>query len=300
MYNYIDSFMAYMETEKNASAHTLENYHRDIMQGLDFFSVETGKKDMEITPADISLGLIRMFLADLRLKGLAKSSVSRKIAAWRSFFRYLGREGIIEKNPIRGLSPLKPDRKLPKFLYQDDCFRLLELPARDNPLGLRDRALMEVLYAAGLRVSELVGLDKGNMDVRDGDLKVYGKGSKERVVPLGSYAVKALLDYLNNGRPRLAAANSGEAVFLNARGGRLTDRGVRTILNKYVTLLSLEKGVSPHTLRHTFATHLLDRGADLRAVQELLGHSRLSTTQIYTHLTRQKLKEVYQKAHPRA
>ncbi|KJS16873.1 MAG: recombinase XerC [Peptococcaceae bacterium BRH_c4b] len=300
MYHYIDNFLFYLDTEKNASPHTVENYHRDLMQGLDFFATELGKQDINLHPMDIRLGLIRSFLADLRVRGLAKSSVSRKIAAWRSFFRYLGREGIIDRNPMRGLSPLKPDRRLPKFLYQDVCNVLMEMPEKEKALGLRDGAMLEILYGAGLRVSELVGLDAANINLAAGEVRVFGKGAKERIVPIGSLAVNAVDNYLNSGRTQLANLDSGEAVFLNSRGGRLTDRGVRKIVDKYATLLNLEKGISPHTLRHTFATHLLDGGADLRAVQELLGHARLSTTQIYTHLTRQKLREIYQKSHPRA
>jgi integrase/recombinase XerC len=300
MYHYIDNFLIYMDTEKNSSPHTIDNYYRDLMQGMDFFVTELGKQDVELQPMDINLGLVRSFLADLRARGLAKSSVSRKMAAWRSFYRYLGREGVIDKNPMLGLSPLKPDRRLPKFLYKDSCNALMDLPLREKALGLRDRALLEIIYGAGLRVSELVGLDIININMGAGELRVLGKGSKERIVPIGTYAITAVDNYLNNGRPRLSKSNSGEAVFLNSRGTRLTDRGVRKIIDKYAALLNLEKGISPHTLRHTFATHLLDGGADLRAVQELLGHVRLATTQIYTHLTRQKLKEVYQKSHPRA
>lgn len=300
MYHYLDNFITYLETEKNSSVHTIGNYQRDIMQGIDFFAAALGKRDLDLAPEDISLGLFRSYLGELRSRGLSKSSVSRKTAAWRSFYRYLCREEIVADNPLRGLSPLKPDRRLPEFLDQEDCLDLMEVPRRDSPLGLRDRALLEVLYAAGLRVSELVGLDLNNLDLSGGEIRVMGKGAKERIVPMGALAVNALNNYLNNGRHLLAGADSGKAVFLNRRGGRLTDRGVRKIINKYVNALSIQRGVSPHTLRHSFATHLLDRGADLRSVQELLGHSRLSTTQIYTHLTRQKLKEIYQKTHPRA
>lgn len=300
MYHYIDIFMSYLETEKNASLYTIDNYHRDLMQGIDFFAAALGKRDLDLAPDDIDLKLFRSYLGEMRSRGLAKPSVSRKTAAWRSFFKYLCREGIALKNPLRGLSPLKPERRLPKFINKNDCRHLMEMPGPDHPLGLRDRALLEVLYSSGLRVSELVGLVLTHLDLSAGELRVTGKGDKERIVPIGSFAINALNNYLNSGRPRLAGREAGDAVFLNCRGSRLTDRGVRKILAKYVTALSLQKGVSPHTLRHSFATHLLDGGADLRTVQELLGHSRLSTTQIYTHLTRQKLREVYQKSHPRA
>ena len=300
MYHYVDGFMVYLETEKKCSLHTLESYHQDLMQGIDFFATELGKKDTQITPQDIHLGLVRSFLADLRVQGLDKTTVSRKIAAWRSFFRYLVREGIVEKNVLRGIPPLKTEHKLPKFLYIKPCFTLLALPDKSKPLGLRDKAILEVLYATGIRVGELVGLTMEQVDFAQQEVKVKGKGSKERLVPLGQYAVAALQQYCFQGRPQLLTIASEQALFLNARGGKLTDRGVRMIVEKYVQALGWGQGITPHTLRHTFATHLLDGGADIRMVQELLGHARLSTTQMYTHLTKERLKEVYTKAHPRA
>ncbi|WP_027718403.1 tyrosine recombinase XerC [Desulfovirgula thermocuniculi] len=300
MYPYIDAFLHYLAVEKNASAHTLSGYQQDLFQGLDFFARRLEKPDYRVVPADVDRSLLRAFLAELQSRGFSRATVARKLAAWRSFLRYLAREGVLEANPAGLLSAPRGERRLPKFLYADQCRALVEAPVPDNPLGCRDRALLETLYATGIRVGELVALNLGDVDLERAAVRVYGKGARERVAFLGSFAVRALKAYLATGRPALAGARTNEALFLNRRGGRLSARGVRKVLDKYVNQLSLELKVSPHVLRHSFATHLLDRGADLRAVQELLGHARLSTTQVYTHVTREKLKEVYRCAHPRA
>ncbi|MHB8157940.1 MAG: tyrosine recombinase XerC [Desulfocucumaceae bacterium] len=299
IYHRIDSFIHYLETEKNYSYHTIVNYRRDLFHGVDFFAGALGKKDSELIPSDIDIRLMRSYLGDLFYSGLAKTSISRRLAAWRSFYRYLGREGLIDRNPLKGIFSLKAEKKLPHFLFKEECCALVESPGSGSPLALRDRAMLEVLYASGIRVGELVGMDLENVNAGAGELTVMGKGAKERVVPIGHYAVEALTIYLEAGRPRLLHKQGEKAVFLNFQGSRLTDRGVRKIIKKYVSVLGLQSSVSPHTLRHTFATHLLDSGADLRAVQEMLGHKNLSTTQIYTHLTRERLKQVYLKAHPR-
>lgn len=302
MYSYIDSFIHYLEAEKNYSPHTVANYRRDLFHGVDFFAGALGKKDSDLRPADLDPRLMRSYLGDLFYSGLAKASIYRRLAAWRSFYRYLGREGLVEKNPLKGVASLKLDKRLPQFLFKEQCGALVEAPGDDAPLAVRDRALLETLYASGIRVGELVGLNLENINLAGGQLLVMGKGSRERVVPLGSYAVEALGLYLESARPRLVGTQGtgGEkAAFVNHRGGRLTDRGVRKIIKKYVNRLGIQNTVSPHTMRHTFATHMLDSGADLRAVQELLGHKNLSTTQIYTHLTRERLREVYLKSHPR-
>ncbi|MEW6725761.1 tyrosine recombinase XerC [Desulforudis sp. 1088] len=300
MYHYVDSFMAYLRVERGASPRTLEAYRSDLFQGIDFLARELQKDDAALQPGDVDHLLFRRYLAHLGQAGLARSSIGRKVAAWRSFYRFLARENIVPANPLGRVQGPKQMKKLPPTLYPDEVKAVIEAPG-DTPAGLRDRAFLETLYAGGIRVSELVGLDLGDLDLAAGFIRVLGKGNKERIVPLGSYAVRALKKYLDDGRPLLLEGGKDEtAVFLNYRGGRLTVRGVRKILNKYLDQLARERNISPHTFRHCFATHLLNAGADLRAVQELLGHARLSTTQIYTRVTADRLQEVYRKAHPRS
>lgn len=307
MYHFIDEFLIYLEVQKNSSLRTIEEYQKDIFHGLTFFSNYLNVKEESIKPGDINHRLLRSYLANLQISGMARSTIARKLAAWRSFYNFLSKEEFIKTNPLTAVSTPKVQKRLPKFFYLDEITLLMETP--DNtPLGMRDKALLETLYACGLRVSELVSLDKEDIDVWGGYVKVMGKGSRERVVPLGSCAIDALRKYLDLGYPLLLKKKKAlddtmdynEALFLNYKGERLGVRGVRKIVDKYVQLLSRNIDASPHTIRHSFATHLLDRGADLRAVQELLGHVRLSTTQIYTHVTKEKLKQVYEKAHPRA
>lgn len=301
MYQWIDDFILYLKVEKKASAHTLKNYQSDLMQGISFFSTELGIKDIDLALEDITLGLARGFLADLRSRKLAKSTISRKIVAWRSFFTYLVREDALQNNVFKGLSPLKTGHRLPSFLYVKQCFNLLSLPDTETVLGKRDRAILEVFYDLGVRVEELVSLNLERINFSRKEVRVLGKGNKERVIPLGEYAIEALDRYLKLARPELLKKDKNEqAVFLNNRGNRLSDRGVRNIVYKYLEKLNLSKGISPHSLRHSFATHLLEGGADIRIVQELLGHENLSTTQVYTHLSKEKLKDVYNKAHPKA
>ncbi len=300
IYHYVDSFMAYLRVERGASPRTLEAYRSDLFQGIDFLARELQKDDAALQPGDVDHLLFRRYLAHLGQAGLARSSIGRKVAAWRSFYRFLARENIVPANPLGRVQGPKQMKKLPPTLYPDEVKAVIEAPG-DTPAGLRDRAFLETLYAGGIRVSELVGLDLGDLDLAAGFIRVLGKGNKERIVPLGSYAVRALKKYLDDGRPLLLEGGKDEtAVFLNYRGGRLTVRGVRKILNKYLDQLARERNISPHTFRHCFATHLLNAGADLRAVQELLGHARLSTTQIYTRVTADRLQEVYRKAHPRS
>lgn len=290
MQRYIDKFMNYLKVEKNASAHTITNY----MVDLDVFKDFLGDKEIE-TVDHLSL---RRFLAELRAKNYAKRTVARKLASLRSFFRFLFREGHIKKNPITAVLTPKLDKKLPLFLDTARIDRLLSTPTDRNIAGLRDRALLETLYSTGIRVSELVGLDLGDIDFISGVIKVLGKGSKERIVPIGEPALGAIRKYIDK---RMGyKTEDKDAVFLNKSGGRLTDRSVRRALDKHIKTCGIIEKISPHSLRHSFATHLLDRGADLRSVQELLGHMNLSTTQIYTHVTMERLKSVYDKAHPRA
>ncbi|MEW5762887.1 MAG: tyrosine recombinase XerC [Bacillota bacterium] len=299
MYRYLDAFLAYLEVERHASPHTLAAYRRDIFAGLDFFARVLGTDDVGLTPAALNTRLMRRYVAHLS-RHLAPASVARKLAAWRSFFKFLRREGYVSRNPLEGVPGPKRPRRLPRVLRYEQVERLVEAPA-DSPLGLRDRALWEILYATGIRVSELVGLNISDVDPDAAYVKVLGKGRKERLVPMGRCAAAALRAYLACGRPALIDPRrpAGDALFLNSRGGRISARGVRKRLAGYLEKLGLGGAASPHTLRHSFATHLLDGGADLRVVQELLGHARLSTTQVYTHVSRERMKEVYRRTHPR-
>jgi len=283
---YIDKFMNYLKIEKNASPHTLLNYAHDLQS---FSSFAQGRPVEETDYL-----MIRKYLAELRSKGYQKKTIARRLSSLRSFFRFLYREGYIKANPVATVSTPKLDKKLPVFLDIASVERLLESPGEKDAFGLRDRAIMEMLYTSGMRVSELVGLNVDDVDLISGVAKVMGKGRKERICPVGDAALSSLRDYLGR-RPKNDAA-----LFLNKSGSRLRDRSVRRIIDKYIRKISLKDKISPHTLRHSFATHLLERGADLRSVQELLGHKNLSTTQIYTHVTAERLKSVYDKTHPRA
>jgi integrase/recombinase XerC len=244
--------------------------------------------------SDVDYPAFRRYLAELRVKQLRPRSVARKLSSLRTFFRYLQREGAIKKNPAALIMTPKLDKTLPHFLTEEEATKLVESPVENKTADLRDRAIFETLYSAGIRVSELVGLSVHDVDLIGNIIKVYGKGRKERMVPIGDKAVEAIRAYLE------ARKGKSEAVFLNPSGQRLTARSVRNIFNKHIKKTAIQQKVYPHMLRHSFATHLLNRGADLRSVQELLGHVNLSTTQIYTHLTTEKLKSVYDKAHPHA
>jgi tyrosine recombinase XerC len=289
MRRFIDKFINYLKVEKNAAEHTIKNYTVD----LDSFSLFI--QDMDI--AQIDHLALRRFLAEMRSKAYSKRTIARKLASLRSFFKFLYREGYIKSNPIAAISSPKLDKKLPTFLDVNQVTRVIMKPDTNTDAGLRDRAILETLYSTGIRVSELVGLDLQDVDFISGVIKVFGKGSKERIVPVGDEALNAIRRY-NDKKDKKDKAK--DAVFLNNHGGRLTDRSVRRVLDKYIHACAIEEKISPHSLRHSFATHLLDRGADLRSVQELLGHMNLSTTQIYTHVTMDRLKTVYDKAHPRA
>ncbi len=307
----IDKFLTYLEVEKYASVNTIKSYHGDLRLFKNFLgsqlrriSLNTncdalldGEQGWGETIENIDHILLRKYLVYLREKGHSKKSISRRLACLRSFFKFLVREGYLKSNPISGLSAPKQEKKLPLFLIEDEVTKLLETPEKDLP-GLRDRAILETLYSTGIRVSELVGLNLEDMDFIGGVVKVRGKGKKERLTPIGDRALRVIRDYLEK-RPAVSL-DKKNPLFLNKGNTRLTDRSVRRMVEKYIRLASIKTDASPHTLRHSFATHLLNRGADLRSVQELLGHVNLSTTQIYTHVTTERLKSVYNKAHPRA
>lgn len=288
----IKNFLSFLETEKNASGHTVKNYGVDLREFREFLQ--------EKSPEDIHYLDIRGFLAQLKDKNYSRSSIARKLACIRSFFKYLTRENIIKANPAVDISTPKREKKLPQFLDLQEITHLLEAPAKENWEGKRDSAILEMLYSSGLRVSELVGLNQDDLDAFSGLVRVRGKGKKERILPVGQLALKAVQDYTNSRPPRERDHGTKKPLYLNRSGGRLTDRSVRRMILKYARKIALSKDVSPHMLRHSFATHMLDRGADLRSVQELLGHENLSTTQIYTHVTTKRMKEAYDAAHPRA
>jgi integrase/recombinase XerC len=287
----------YLEAEKNASSYTIRNYKNDL---LDFLYFLKKKKIDPLDETKIDRHVLRDYLSELAGRKIAKASIARKLSAIRSFFRYLVREEIIAKNPIEQVSSPKLDRRLPSFLTQEEMEKLLNAPDLSTPLGQRDRALLELLYASGLRVSELVGLTLEQIDLESNEIRVWGKGSKERVVLMGQPAAEALKDYIKEGRARLRGEKKSKALFLDRYGQKLTERSVQRLLNQYAKKAGIGKRVHPHLLRHTFATHLLDGGADLRVVQELLGHARLTSTQIYTHVTKGQARKVYLAAHPLA
>jgi len=298
---HLEDFFNHMLVEKSASNLTISGYRKDLKQFVNFLAKKHNITAESVKNEYINHRIVRDYLAYLQNEGLSRATMGRKLAALRSYVKYLCREGILESNPIAAVSTPKQDKKLPKFLYLPEIQMLMEAPDTRKPLGSRDRAIMETLYATGFRVSELVGMDLKNIDFEEELIKVMGKGSKERIVPLGSEAKKAILHYLTHGRAVLLKRNkkSSEAVFLNRYAERLSARSIRNIINKYMAETTINRKISPHTMRHSFATHLLNAGADLRSVQELLGHVKLSTTQIYTHLTRENIKEIHKNSLPR-
>lgn len=294
-------FLRSLALEKNASDLTVKSYREDLNQAITFFRGQ----NKGARPQDITSRHLRAFSVWLHDQKYARSTIARRIAALRSWFRFLARQGTISANPTEGLRGPRQDKKLPHFLTAEHLGKLLATPGGDTPLAVRDRAILEALYSAGMRVSELTGLDVGDLDLDAGVATVRGKGKKERLVFFGTSALKALKDWLADRGTLQAGAKSkkgkqADAVFLNKNGTRLTSRSVGRLLRKYLAQSGLDPRTSPHTLRHSFATHLLDAGADIRCVQELLGHSSLATTQVYTHVTTNRLRESYHKAHPRA
>jgi len=291
----VERYLRQLAATRGASAHTLRAYGGDLAELLAFLEDEGIE-----APAEVSARVLRRFLARLDERGLAATTIQRKLSAVRALFRQLQREGAIEAHPAAGLRKRRLPRRLPTCLEPQEVERLLAAPDLATPAGRRDRALLEVMYSAGTRAAETVGLDRSDVDLRNGLARVRGKGRKQRLAPLGSYAVEALGSYLSDpARPRAGRGSSG-AVFLNPRGGRLTTRSLGRVVERCALRAGIRRRATPHTLRHSFATHLLDRGADLRAVQELLGHAHLVTTQIYTHVSVERLRKIYEQAHPRA
>jgi integrase/recombinase XerC len=288
----MQQFETYLQTERNVSPHTLAAYHNDLAQLLTFAAHEKGEG---VSARDVDHLLLRRYLAGLS-KDIKKSSIGRKLAAIRSFFRFLMRRGLLAKNPAELIATPKKEKRLPFHLDIDQATALMEAPDDEHAYALRDRAILELLYSSGLRVSELTGLNIGELDLVAGMVRVTGKGGKERIVPVGGRAQEALQQYLDQRSDYTAR----DAFFLNTRGGRINRRSVARVVDAHVMKIAAFKRISPHTLRHTFATHMLEGGADLRAIQELLGHASLSTTQKYTHVSIDRLMEVYDKAHPKA
>ncbi len=295
----IARFLQYLIVERNASAYTIKSYREDLTALADYLTEACGGNCPR--PEAITVLELRGYVAAMHEAGYAKTSIARRLASLRSFFKFGQREGWTKTNPAKPLRNPRKGRSLPHFLSAEDIGRLLSAPSAKTAMGLRDRAILETMYSAGLRVSETVGLNRGDLDFEDGILRIRGKGRKERLAPIGSYAAAALQKWLAKARlnPREPAGGLAP-VFLNKFGRRLTTRSVARMLEKHLQITSLDTRTTPHSLRHSFATHLLDRGADIRSVQELLGHKSLVTTQIYTHVSTTALREVYEKAHPRA
>ncbi len=304
MQEVFNRYINHLEAERNVSPYTVRNYTTDLVgnykRGSEkgFFQFLRLKEIGEL--GEVDKHVLRDYISWLMEQGVAKASIARKLSAIRSFYRYLAREEILPDNPLRDASAPKLDRRLPSFLTIEETVRLLKAPDLASPQGLRDRAIIELIYAAGLRVSELVKINLEQINFDSGEIRVWGKGSKERLVLIGEPAARALANYIRQGRPKLLGKRSGDALFLNRYGSRLSERIVQMILEKYAALAGLDKRVYPHLLRHTFATHMLDGGADLRVVQELLGHASLASTQIYTHVTKSQARKVYLSAHPMA
>ncbi|MCR4319204.1 MAG: tyrosine recombinase XerC [Candidatus Brocadiaceae bacterium] len=298
MLDYINKYLAHIEHDRNFSSQTLRAYRNDLQQYLSFLNAERCSSFGSVTRL-----LLRKFLAFQKKQDYSKTTIARKFVSIRSFYKFLCREGILEFNPVESIRTPKLNRNLPEFMSINETETLLNIPDLNTLLGIRDSAIMETLYSTGMRVSELAGIDVSDVDFSGGVVKVKGKGKKERLLPIGNHALNAIQAYMdkrNSDSSLRVLGRNNKALFLNNRGGRLTERSVARMLEKYVKKAGMNTRISPHTFRHSFATHLLDRGADLRSVQELLGHANLSTTQIYTHITTERLKEVYNKAHPRA
>jgi integrase/recombinase XerC len=310
MTSQLEAFIEYLRLNRNTSVHTSAAYQSDLRQLIEFTAGHLDKPVKRLRPGDLDLAVIRAYMAELYRRGQSRASVARKLSALRTFVRYLRREGWIDTDPAALAQAPRREQKVPAHLSMDEMTRLLDAPDAATPLGRRDRAILELFYASGLRLSELVGLDMEDVNLGSRVVRVMGKGGKERLVPFNTAAQHALRAWYSDrallragGNPRSEIPKPrvlGDPVFVNARGGRLTGRSVQRLVARYVSGCSTRFGISPHALRHSFASHLLQRGADLRAIQELLGHVELSTTQRYTHINAAQLLEVYRKSHPRA
>jgi integrase/recombinase XerC len=334
MTSQLEAFIEHLRLNRNTSVHTSVAYQSDLRQLIEFTASHLDKPVKRLRPRDLDLTVIRAYMAELYRLGQSRASVSRKLSSLRTFVRFLRREGWIDTDPAALAQSPRREHKVPAHLSMDEMTRLLDAPDASTPLGRRDRAILELFYASGLRLSELVGLDMEDVNLRSRVVRVMGKGGKERLVPFNTVAERALRGWYSDraslrsarhkapasakagsrndpassagrairfrGSPPARQARNGDPVFVNARGGRLTGRSVQRLVARYVSSCSTRFGISPHALRHSFASHLLQRGADLRAIQELLGHVQLSTTQRYTHINAAQLLEVYRKSHPRA
>ncbi|MFZ5826318.1 MAG: site-specific tyrosine recombinase XerD [Bacillota bacterium] len=294
MNNLIHEFINYLSVERGLAMNTLESYGRDLRQYSQFLQGDESNLDA------VSRSTILNYLLFLQKQGKATATIARRLAALKAFYQFLVREKRIKADPTANLESPKLEKRLPRVLTVGEVERLLAQPDSGQPSGLRDRAMLELLYATGIRVSELVSLNTADVNLETGYIRCAGKGSKERVVPLGSLAIQSVRAYLEQGRGRLVKERDEAALFVNHHGHRLTRQGFWKIVKKYADDARIDKEITPHTLRHSFATHLLENGADLRSVQEMLGHADISTTQIYTHVTKGRLKEVYARTHPRA
>jgi len=294
----IENFLQYLLSEKHYSIHTVLAYKTDLTQFFDFLVKERGKASSSLLK-EATKEEIRLFLGELVRHGISKRSAGRKLASLRAFFKYLIKTGEMEANPTLALVSPKKAKTLPNFLREEEIQKALQSITQDSVSGVRDRTVLELLYGTGMRLSELVSLNLDNLDLVAGTVRVHGKGGKERLIPIGKNTGAVVKDYLFR-RKELHPVMGNQAFFLNRKGDRISSRGVQLLVHKWLNKASEKKKLSPHVLRHTFATHLLDRGADIKAVKELLGHASLSTTQVYTHVTMDRLKKVYRQAHPRA
>ncbi len=298
MQSAVPKFLRYLKLERNASELTIKSYGDDFASFYDYLQDRVGHIPH---PEQITIPILRGYVSYLHECQYARTTIARRLAALRSCFKFTLREGITSSNPAKALRTPRAGRKLPHFLTTDQVTLLLEAPPANDPMGLRDRAILETLYSAGLRVAELVGLSMNDWDRDQNILRVYGKGKKERIAPIGRYAAVALEHwFLVREVDRRAKPEDQEAIFVNRFGRRLTTRSIGRMIDKYLKVTGLDKLTSPHTLRHSFATHILDGGADLRSVQELLGHKSLTTTQIYTHVSTRRMRETYEDSHPHA
>jgi len=290
----LDKYITHLQVERNLSSFTVRNYTTDILSFSDFLKEESK------TLADVDRSIMRSYLGRLLDDGIVRASISRKMSALRSFFHYLNQQGLIATEPLSKISGPKREKRLPTFLTTEEMRCLLNSPNISTPQGIRDLAILELLYAAGLRVSEIASLDTGSVDLESRQIRVWGKGSKERMALIGTPAAEALTQYMSYGRIKMLGRRKTNALFINRYGERIAERRIQYLIKKYAEQAGIKGRVFPHILRHTFATHMLDGGADLRVVQELLGHANLASTQIYTHVTHSQMRTRYLEAHPRS